>query len=218
MPVRLYLNHNAARDRLVALEFGAVEEGQPPGHWTRLARGFSWLTPEEFPVGFVVERFSAFDPEHRAVRPIWDQPFFCAPTLGLAEASAGEIIMAARSFFNGSSSINRVYYDRASTQSGEAALETWRACLMVGDTSAHYGLGVTLYELGRYQEAYRHLRHYAEIASHGSWHWCWYGKAAQALGNWTEARHAYEIAIELEDEGQDVTEARDLLDTLPSAS
>ena len=32
---------------------------------------------------------------------------------------------------------------------------------------AHFGLGYTLYDLGRFQEAYRHLRHYTEIAPHG---------------------------------------------------
>ncbi len=29
---------------------------------------------------------------------------------------------------------------------------------------AHFALGYTLYELGRYHEAYRHLRYYAQIA------------------------------------------------------
>ena len=215
MPVRLYLSHDATRDRLVALEFGTVEQGQPPAHWMRIARGFSWLAPDGHALGFVVERFSAFDPEGRAVKPIWDQPFFSAPLLGLAESPAGEVIMAARNFFGGDSSTDCVLRAKASRLSGEVALEAWRACLMAGDTSAHYGVGRTLFELDRYQEAYRHLRHFAELAPHGSWHWCWYGKAAQSLGNWREARHAYEIAIELETEGGDVTDAHELLESLP---
>jgi hypothetical protein len=43
---------------------------------------------------------------------------------------------------------------------------------------AHFALRYTVYELGRHREAYRHLRHYTEIAPHCSWNWCWYGKAA----------------------------------------
>ena len=215
MPVRLYLNHHAAADRLVAIEFGSVESGQPPGFWREVGRGFSWLIPDDHTLGFKVERFAAFDVESRSVATIWDPPLFAAPALGLGESSAGEIIIAARSFFAGQSSVNRKLFDVASACSGEDAVDAWRACLQSGDASAHYGLGVSLFELGRHQEAYRHLRHYAELAPHGSWNWCWYGKAAQALGNRQEARHAYEIAIELEDEGEEPTDARELLEQLP---
>jgi tetratricopeptide (TPR) repeat protein len=215
MPVRLYFSHDATRDRLVALDFGAIEDGQPPGHWLRLGRDFRWLAPDGNALGFVVERFSRFDPENRTVKPIWDQPVFDAPLLGLAHSPAGEVIMAARNFFGDESSTNCRLASRATALSGEAALDAWRACLMAGDTSAHYGVGRSLYELDRFQEAYRHLRHFAELAPHGAWHWRWYGKAAQSLGNWKEARHAYEIAIELEQEpGQEVTDARELLDQL----
>ena len=63
---------------------------------------------------------------------------------------------------------------------------------------AHFALGYTLYDLGRFHEAYRHLRYYAELAPAGSWNWCWYGKAAQAIGEIDEARAAYRRAIELE--------------------
>ncbi len=54
----------------------------------------------------------------------------------------------------------------------------------------------------------------AEIAPHGAWNWCWLGQAAQAIGEQAEARTAYERAIALEDEGEDETEARELLDEL----
>ena len=215
MPVRLYLNFDAASDRLVAIEFGAVETGQPPGFWMALARGFSWLAPDGVALGFEVEGFSRFDPEARAVGPVWDHPLFCAPALGLSESPAGEIVIAARTFFDGRSSINRYYAAEAESRAGEEALPFWRACLEAGDASAHSGLGRTLWELGRYQESYRHLRHFAELAPHDSWNWCWYGRAAQAIGNRVEARHAYEIAIELESEGQEPTSARELLDGLP---
>lgn len=216
MPVRLYLNHIADHDRLVALEFGLVHEGQPAAHWRHLTPDFAWLQPDTGScAGFKVERFSRFDADARALAEIWDTHRFCAPALGLPLASAGEIVTAARTFFDGRSSINRHYLDEAKARTGEEALIFWRACLQAGDTTAHYGLGTTLFELGRIQEAYRHLRHYAEIASHAGWNWCWYGKAAQALGLWQEARHAYEIAIELEEDGGEETDARDLLAGLP---
>ncbi len=214
MPPRLYLNHIAGRDLLIALEFGLVDDGQPPEHWRAVSTDFEWFEPEGLSIGFRVHRFKAFDADARAIAPIWKGRIFSAPTLGLAEASAGEIVTAARAFFDGNSSINRSFFDQASARSGDEALPYWLACLQAGDATAHYGLGTTLHELGRYQEAYRHLRHYTEISPNGSWNWCWYGKAAQALGLWKEARHAYEIAIELEEDGGEPTDARELLETL----
>ena len=65
-------------------------------------------------------------------------------------------------------------------------------------------------ELGRHHEAYRHLRYYAELAPAGAWNWCWYGKAAQAIGEIDEARRAYRRAIELEPSDQE-TDAPELL-------
>ena len=215
MSAQLYLTFDAAGDHLAALEYGTVEEGQPPKDWMRLTQNFRWLAPGGVAVGFVVESFSGFDAEARRISQIWDRPYFAVPQLGLMDSSVGEIVIAARSFFDGRSSMNRVLYEQAMAQTGEAAAETWRACLECGDMSAHYGLGRTLYELGRYQESYRHLRHFAELAPHGSWHWCWYGRAAQALGLWQEARFSYEIAIELENDGGELTAAHELLDELP---
>ena len=215
MPPRLYLNHIADLDQLVALEYGLVGDGQPEEYWHRVGRDFAWLAPEGYYLGFKVERFSTFDADARGVSVIWEQRQFSAPALGLPNASAGEIVTAARAFFDGQSSINRHYLEEARSRTGEEALFFWRACLQTGDAGAHYGLGCTLHELGRHQEAYRHLRHYAELAPHGSWNWCWYGRAAQSLGLWQEARHAYEIAIELEEDGGDATDARDLLAGLP---
>lgn len=76
---------------------------------------------------------------------------------------------------------------------------------------AHFALGYRLFDLERYEEAYRHLRYYAEIASHHPWNWVWFGKAAETLGAIGEAREAYERAIELEEAGGDETDAPDLL-------
>ena len=81
---------------------------------------------------------------------------------------------------------------------GEAALADWLDCLEAGDCMAHFALGYTLYDLGRYHEAYRHLRYYAELAPAGPWNWCWYGKAAEAIGEYGEAQTAYRRAIAIE--------------------
>ena len=69
----------------------------------------------------------------------------------------------------------------------------------------------TLYDLGRHKEAYRHLRHYTEIAPRLSWGWCWRGKAAHAIGESDEARSDYLRAIDLEHEGGEETDATELL-------
>ncbi len=87
----------------------------------------------------------------------------------------------------GEQSINREFFSLATKRSGELALTNWRCCLEAGDSMAHFALGYTLYELGRYHEAYRHPRYYAQIAPASAWNWCWLGKAAQAIGETGEA-------------------------------
>src|SRR5581483_2783893 len=107
--------------------------------------------------------------------------------------------VAARAHFGGEPSMNRVYFNAAAAEEGQDALKLWRACLETGDSMAHFALGYTLLELGCDHEAYGHLRHYVELAPAGSWNWCWFGRAAQAIGELEEARKAYQRAIELED-------------------
>jgi tetratricopeptide (TPR) repeat protein len=210
----LYLNHLADLDWLIALEFGRVDDGQPPTHWRGLSESFGWLEPDGQCAGFKIVGFSKFDVEDPEVGEVWDGPRFTAPVLGLTHVNAGEIIIAGRALFAGRSSVNRHYFGEAMDREGEDALTFWLACLQAGDAMAHYGLGYTLFELGRHREAYRHLRHYTEISPSGSWNWCWYGRAAEALGLKQEARHAYEIAIELADDGGEATDAPELLEQL----
>ena len=81
---------------------------------------------------------------------------------------------------------------------------------------AHFGLGYTLYDLGRYRESYRHLRYYAGLGPAAPWNWCWLGKAAEAMGERGEARAAYLRAIELS-AAPDDTEAPELLARLDGA-
>jgi tetratricopeptide (TPR) repeat protein len=212
----LYINAISELDWLIALEFGRVDDAQPPDNWRGVSRQFGYLCdgPEGPEVGFKILDFSKFDPNEPEVAEIWDGPRFDCPLLGLTGATAGEIVLAGRALLTGSSTVNRAYFDRASGASGDEAIALWTACLQAGDSMAHFGLGSELYIQGRYQDAYRHLRHYAEIAPHGTWNQCWYGKAALKVGEITEARRAFERAIELEDQGGASTDARRLLDEL----
>jgi len=213
---RLYLNFVADLDWLIALEFGRVDDAQPPGNWRGVSEPFGYLCEEPGgrEVGFKILRFSEFDPEASDVAEIWETPHFYVPVLGLTQASAGEIALAARALFGSESTINRTFFSSATGVEGEEALTYWLACLQAGDSMAHFGLGYTLHELGRYPEAYRHLRHYTEIAPHGSWNWRWRGVAARDIGEIAEARRALEQAIELEDQGGQETDARELLQGL----
>ncbi len=215
---KLYLNHIAAFDWLIALEFGRVDDGQPAENWRGVSESFGFLHSEPGgpEVGFKILDFSQFDPGDPAVAEIWGAPRFDAPVLGLGSATAGEIVLAARALFGSESSINRQFFSAAMDAEGEEALAMWLACLQSGDPMAHYGLGYTLFGLGRYQEAYRHLRHYTEISPCGAWNWCWYGKAAEAVGERAEARAAYERALELEKDGETETDAWLLLSMLNS--
>lgn len=213
---RLYLNFITELDWLIALEFGRVDDAQPPENWRGVSDSFGFLceSPGGREVGFKIVEFSGFEPERPEVAEIWNGPRFDAPVLGLTNANAGEIVLATRALFGTRSSINRKFFDAATGTEGEEALTYWLACLQAGDAMAHFGLGYTLHELGRFQEAYRHLRHYTEIAPCGSWNWCWYGKAARDVGEKTEAMRAFATAIELEQEGDQETNARELLDEL----
>ena len=210
---RLYVSHAAEYDWLAALEFGRVDDSQPPENWAGVGEqvGFLYEKPGGRCLGFKVLRFSELDVDDPEVEEIWSGPRFDVPLLGLTDASAGEVIVATRAHFGGEPSMNRVYFNAAAGESGQDALNLWRACLEVGDSMAHFALGYTLFELGRHHEAYGHLRHYVEIAPAGSWNWCWFGRAAQAIGELDEARDAYERAIELEEADGDETDAADRL-------
>ena len=56
-----------------------------------------------------------------------------------------------------------------------------------GDPMAHFGLGYTLSDLGRFREALPHLRHYTRIAAHGPWNWVWLGRCQSGLAG--SSRH-----------------------------
>ncbi|MDQ3302585.1 MAG: tetratricopeptide repeat protein [Actinomycetota bacterium] len=213
MPVELFLSYDEHLDWLTLIEFGRVENAQPRDHWRGVSESFGYLLrhPEGPEVGFKILGFSGFDPEDSEVSEIWEGPRFDVPTLGLRDSTAGEIVLAARPFLGGRSTVNRVYFNRAMGAEGEEAEELWRYCLQAGDLMAHYGLGYTLYDLGRYREAYRHLRAYTELVPADGWAWSWLGKACEAMGDLEEAGAAYERAIGLDG---DETDAPQLLVSL----
>ena len=209
----LYINRDPGFDWLGALEYGRVSDGQPPSCWRPIDERFAYFYPPRArrPRGFFIRGFDDFDPFAPECEAIWDRPRFSVPLLGLPAATAGEIVVAARAHLGDEPSVNRAYFNAAMHTSGEEALTLWRCCLESGDSMAHFAIGYTLYELGRFRESYAHLRHYAEIAPHGSWIWCWLGKAAAAIGETAEAERAYSRAIELTKRGDDETDAPELL-------
>jgi tetratricopeptide (TPR) repeat protein len=144
-----------------------------------------------------------------------DSPRFDVPSLGLRDASVGEIILAARPTLAGFSTPNVVLFDHAIEAGQEGDLEQaefyWRACLQTGELKAHFGLGYTLYDQGRHREAYSQLRTYTEIAPKLSWSWVWRGRAAEKIREPREAARCYRRAIKCELDGSEETNAAELL-------
>ncbi len=208
MTAELFLSYDEHLDWLTLIEFGRVENAQPRDHWRGVSDSFGYLLlrPGGPEIGFKILDFSKFDPEDPEVSEIWEAPRFDVPTLGLRDATAGELVLAARPFLGGRSTVNRLYFNAAMQAEGNEAERLWRYCLQSGDLMAHYSLGYTLYELGRYHEAYRHLRAYTELVPADGWAWCWLGKACEAMGELEEARSTYEKAIELDGDETDAPE------------
>lgn len=111
---RLCLNHDADYDWLIAVELGRNDEGQAAEAWDGVSDRFGVLHDGDGrAIGFKMHRFSTFDAEAPEVAAIWEPPLYDAPVLGLRAASAGEIILAARAHFGGTSSVGRGYFDAA---------------------------------------------------------------------------------------------------------
>jgi len=213
----LYLSHDAEYHWLTAIEFGETDDLQPADRWEGVSDSFGWLLrePGGTPMGFVIKDFSAFDAEDVHVASIWEEPRFYVPALGLHNATAGEIALAADAFLDGQSTLNRrLFHDAIAAADSPVAVDLWRECLQAGDLMAHYGIGYTYFGLGRHRETYRHLRAYAELVPSNSWAWCWTGRAAHAMGNVGDAEIAYQNALDAEEAGSDETDAEALLEAL----
>lgn len=218
MAPRLYISIDTSLDWLAALEFGRVDEGQPPEAWEGIDNRVGFLSDEGRVVGFAVREWSRFDPEAPGFEPLWSGPRFHAPQLGLWDATAGEVCLAARAWMPDEPTLNRAYFGMAIDHADDPqrAAYLWQLCLEAGDAMAHYGLGYTLYELGDLPGAYRHLRIYTELAPRQEWAWCWLGKVCLAMGRDDEAERCLQHAIELG--GEEATDAPELLAELASRS
>lgn len=209
----LHLSVNATEGWLEAIEYGEVVDG-------RLAESFVELTPDvrfvlrgpHGPViGFVVRGFAEVDFDALGPIAFAAGPRFSVPVLGLGAGSLGEVVLAARGRFTASTADVRSF-DRALRCAEEGDLDAaaghWLSCLEAGDMRGMFGLGYTLFDLGRPVEAYTHLRRYSELAPHNSWAWLWLGRTCEALAEREEAVAAYRTAIRCERDGSFRTDAR----------
>ncbi len=215
-PIPLHLSVNVTDDWLEAVEFGAVVDGRPASQLVEVTPDVRFvLRSGRGPIaGFTVHRFSDLDVDELGDVAFGD-PRFSVPLLGLDSASIGEVILAARARFEVSSADVCFFMLALACAEDEGDLEGaaghWLSCVEAGDMRGHFGLGYTLYDLGRHREAYGHLRRYTELAPHNSWAWLWHGRAAEAVGELDEARAAYRRAIRREREGSFRTDATERL-------
>lgn len=217
----LRISYDADQDFLWALVPGAVIDGQGDEETDELLDGlYLWREGAGGPFkGFGVDGAFAWDVIDQTEGFVWgDQALrFDVPTLALRNASIGEIVLAAQKMVVGSTP-DVVLFDQAVNKSSndewEEAEQLWRMCLATGEMKAHFGLGYTLVELGRPQEAFGHLAMYTEITPNLAWAWVWRARAAEEMGELAEARSCLEHAIEVDDE--DETDAAERLDALAS--
>jgi hypothetical protein len=212
----LHLSVNVTDDWLEAVEFGAVVDGRPGAQLVELSPDVRYvLRSARGPVvGFTVHKYAKLDVD-TLDGLAFEGPRFSVPLLGMDEATLGEVVLAARARFDVSTADVCFFMLALSCAEDEGDLEAaaghWLSCIEAGDMRGHFGLGYTLYDLGRHREAYGHLRRYTELAAHNSWSWLWLGRAAEAVGELEEARNAYRRAIRREREGSFRTDAPERL-------
>ena len=204
--------HNTDLDQLEAAPLDAVADRAGPRRWRPVSDRSAYLLnqPDGTEIGFVIQGFSTLEDDDERLAEMWGAPRFHAPLLGLREASAGEIAIAARTFFAGHGSLSQQLFALAVNGHGEPAIARWRACLECGDLKGHYGLGYTLLEQGRTHEAYRHLRYYAELLPADAWAQRYCGLAAERCGHRAEAADSYLRATLIESMAEP-TDAAELL-------
>ncbi len=209
-PVPLHLSVNVTDDWLEAIEYGQVIDGRPSQQLVELDSDVRYvLRAEDGPVcGLTVHNYSSKDLD---ALDAFSGPRFSVPLLALDSATLGEIVLAARGRFEVSTA--DVCFFSLALQCAdedddlEGAAGHWLSCAEAGDMRGLFGLGYTLFDLGRIPEAYGHLRRYTELAPHNSWAWLWHGRAAEALGEFDEAATAYRTAVRRQREGSFRTDA-----------
>ena len=215
-PIPLHLSVNVTDDWLEAVEFGSVVDGRPETQLVEISPDVRFvLRSARGPVaGFTVHRFTKLDVDTLGEHA-FDGPRFSIPLLGMDQATIGEVILAARARFEVSTADVCFFMLALACAEDEGDLDGaaghWLSCVEAGDMRGHFGLGYTLYDLGRFRESYGHLRRYTELAPHNSWSWLWLGRAAEAIGELDEARSAYRRAIRREREGSFRTDAPERL-------
>jgi len=216
--VPLHLSVNVTDDWLEAIEFGSVVDGRPSSQLVEVSEDIRYvLRSARGPVaGFTVHRFSKLDLQE--VESIFGDPRFYVPLLGMDRASLGEVVLASRARFDVSTADVCFFMLALSCAEDEGDLDSaaghWMSCVEAGDMRGLFGLGYTMYDLGRHRESYGHLRRYTELAPHNSWAWLWLGRASESIGEFDEARAAYRRAIRREREGSFRTDALERLRAL----
>ncbi len=168
-------------------------------------------------IGFAVKALYDFDVP-QPDDPLAPHLRFDVPTLGLRDATVEQVILTARSVLGGYSTPDVVFFDLAAGAGEEGDDEQaeiyWRACLMAGDPKAHFGLGCTLCDLDRGQEAYGHLREYTRVQPRNAWAWTWLGQAYEGIDEPRQAAKCYRRAIRLEKDAGFETDAAERLERL----
>ncbi len=159
--------------------------------------------------GFVAHKYTDLDDDAIEDPALWEGHRFHIPVLGLTQATVGEALLAIRGRFGAEEpTADALHFHVAmDCDTPEEALGQWQLALAAGDMKAHYAIGYTLCGLGRHRQAYSHLRRYTELVPENAWAWCWLGQACAGSDQPTEARAAYERAIEIDDD----TDAAELL-------
>lgn len=212
----LQLSVNVVDGWLEAVEFGCVVDGRPASELIEVTADVRLFLREPGGpiIGFTVHGYHDLAVDTLGA-VAFAGPRFRIPVLGLDAASLGEAVLATRGRFEVSTA-DVCFFALALECSDvdedpEAAAGHWLSCLEAGDMRGMFGLGYTLFDLGRLTEAYAHLRRYSELAPHNSWAWLWLGRTCEAMGELDEAATAYRAAVRRELEGSFTTDARQRL-------
>ena len=214
-----HLSLDPAWDQMTVIRYGQVWDGQLPHEYVVLEEDERFLFlledgGERAKALIVYEPFTV-EPEEMEAAALWEGPRFTVTALGLAGASAGEVLLAVQGrYVPEEPTMDAAYFHLAiemKEKDVEASIGYWRAAIEAGDMKAIFGLGYTLYDAGRYREAYDQLRFYTELTPHNAWAWCRFGMACEKLGERRTAIDAYRRAVELERRGGMETDAEERL-------